>query len=361
MLTPREAVPLAPLTTMGIGGPARFVVDAHEDADVELGLRWARERGVPVRVLGGGSNVVVPDSGFDGLVLRILTRGRRFTPLGPDFRLEAQAGEAWDALVEETVRRGCQGLECLSGIPGLVGATPIQNVGAYGQEVAETIESVVVLDRETLARRVLAADECRFAYRDSFFKSEAPERYVVLSVVFRLRHGAPPAVRYAELERRLAEDGLEPGAATLEQVRRTVLDLRRKKSMLLDPADENGRSCGSFFVNPVVTPEQAAAVERGCGDPRMPRYPQADGRVKLAAGWLIERAGFQKGERRGAVGLSSKHALAIVCHDGARASDVLALAREIQERVAERLGVELTPEPVFFQADAALTQGRARA
>jgi UDP-N-acetylmuramate dehydrogenase len=194
-LTLRETVPLAPLTTMGIGGPARFVVDARDDESVVLGLRWARERGVPVRVLGGGSNVVVADDGFDGLVLRILTLGHRFTQSGTDVRVEAQAGEGWDGLVEASVRRGCQGLECLSGIPGLVGATPIQNVGAYGQEVAETIESVAVIDRETLARRVLPATECGFAYRDSFFKSEAPERYVVSSVVFRLRHGAPPAVR----------------------------------------------------------------------------------------------------------------------------------------------------------------------
>jgi UDP-N-acetylmuramate dehydrogenase len=347
-LTPREQVPLAPLTTLGVGGNARFALDAEDDASVELGLRWARDHGVPLRVLGGGSNVVVRDDGFDGLVLRILTRGRRFIEESSSVRLEAQAGEPWDALVEESVRRGYQGLECLSGIPGLVGATPIQNVGAYGQEVAETIESVRVLDRETLAARSLTAAECRFAYRDSFFKSEAPERYVVTGVVFRLRLAAAPAVRYAELERRLAEDGVAPADATLERVRRTVLELRRKKSMVLDPEDENRRSCGSFFMNPLVTAAQADAVERVTGDPRMPRYPQPDGRVKLAAGWLIERAGFRKGERRGAVGLSSKHALAIVCHDGARASDVLAFAREIQAGVETRLGVALTPEPIFF-------------
>jgi UDP-N-acetylmuramate dehydrogenase len=347
-LTPREQVPLAPLTTLGVGGDARYVVDAEDDRAVELGLRFARERGLSLRVLGGGSNVVVGDSGFDGLVLRMLTRGQNLTRSGSSVRLEAQAGEPWDELVRASVERGDQGVECLSGIPGLVGATPIQNVGAYGQEVAETIESVRVIDRETLAHRTLTTAECRFTYRDSFFKSVAPERYVVLSVVFRLAPAGAPAVRYAELERRLAEDGIDKAEATLTQVRDTVLALRRAKSMVLERDDENRRSCGSFFVNPIVTAEQAEHVERITGDPRMPRYPQADGRVKLAAGWLIERAGFRKGERRGAVGLSSKHALAIVCRDGARASDVVAFAREIVAAVAERLGVTLTPEPVFF-------------
>jgi UDP-N-acetylmuramate dehydrogenase len=347
-LTPREQVPLAPLTTLGVGGDARYVIDASDDSTVELGLRFARERGLSLRVLGGGSNVVVGDNGFDGVVLRMLTRGQNHTRSGSSVRLEVQAGEPWDPLVRASVERGEQGLECLSGIPGLVGATPIQNVGAYGQEVAETIESVRVIDRETLAQRTLTTAECRFAYRDSFFKSEAPERYVVLSVVFRLTQGGAPAVRYAELERRLAEQGLGKSEASLARVRDTVLALRRAKSMVLEPEDENRRSCGSFFVNPLVTAEQADRVERVTGDTRMPRYLQADGRVKLAAGWLIEHAGFEKGERRGAVGLSSKHALAIVCRDGARANDVLSFAREIELTVAERLGVTLTPEPVFF-------------
>ncbi len=345
MLSPRTRVPLAPLTTLGVGGDASFVLDAADEASVVEAFRWARERGIDARVLGGGSNVVVDDGGFDGLVVRMLTRGRSYRAAAGELVLEAAAGEPWDELVRESVARGAQGLECLSGIPGLTGATPIQNVGAYGQEVAETIASVRVLDRETLATRVLDAAACGFAYRDSFFKSEAPERYVVLGVTFRLRPNAPPAVRYGELAQTLASDGAEP---TLGRVRDAVLALRRQKSMVLDARDENARSCGSFFVNPVVTSERAAAVEALAGDARMPRYPQPDGSVKLAAGWLIERAGFAKGMRRGAVGLSTKHALAIVAHDGAKAADVLALSQEIRCGVRERFGVELVPEPVFW-------------
>jgi UDP-N-acetylmuramate dehydrogenase len=345
MLSPRPRVRLAPLTTLGVGGDASFVVDATDEASVIEAFRWAKGRGVRVRVLGGGSNVVVADDGFDGLVVRMLTRGRSFTLTGGALVLDAAAGEPWDELVAESVAREAQGLECLSGIPGLTGATPIQNVGAYGQEVAETIASVRVLDRDTLATRVLDAAACRFAYRDSFFKSEAPERYVVLQVTFRLRLHAAPSVRYGELSQKLASEGGQP---TLASVRAVVLALRRGKSMVLDANDENGRSCGSFFVNPVVTSERALGVESRAGETRMPRYPQPDGSVKLAAGWLIERAGFAKGTRRGAVGLSTKHALAIVAHEGAKAADVLAFAREIQDTVRDKLGVELTPEPVFW-------------
>lgn len=347
-LTPRELVPLAPLTTLGVGGPARFLVDGHDDTTLAEALRWARLRGVPCRILGGGSNVVVPDAGFDGLVVRVLTRGATWTERGNDVMLRTRAGEPWDDLVAESVRRRCQGLECLSGIPGLAGATPIQNVGAYGQEVAETITSVEVLDRATDEVRSLDAPHCRFSYRDSFFKSVEPDRYVVLGVEFRLKALGPPAVRYAELERGLAERAPEGKTHSLAEVRETVLELRRKKSMVLDPDDENGQSCGSFFVNPVVTAEQALTIERTLGSTSMPQYPQPDGRVKLAAGWLIERAGFTKGMRRGPVGLSTKHALAIVCHDGATATAVEAFADEIRSQVAARFGVTLTQEPILF-------------
>jgi UDP-N-acetylmuramate dehydrogenase len=344
----REFVPLAPLTTLGVGGPARYFVEGTDEAVVLDALRWARAQGVPTRVLGGGSNLVVDDAGFDGLVVRLLARGRTFTAVGSDVLVEALAGESWDALVSASVAEDLQGLECLSGIPGLVGATPIQNVGAYGQEVAETIVRVRALDRRTLTTREFEGAACRFAYRDSFFKSEAPEGFVVLSVTFRLRRGAPPAVRYAELEQGLAVQGVTPERATLARVRETVIALRRAKSMVLDADDENARSCGSFFVNPVVARERADAIATLVTDAKVPRYPQPDGRVKLAAGWLIERAGFAKGIRRGAVGLSTKHALAVVCHEGATASAVLAFAAEIQERVRARFGVELVLEPVVW-------------
>jgi UDP-N-acetylmuramate dehydrogenase len=347
-ITPRELVPLAPLTTLGVGGKARFLVDGYDDGTLAEALRWGSLRGVPCRILGGGSNVVVPDDGFDGLVVRVLTRGATWIKEGSDMLLRARAGEPWDELVAESVRRGCQGLECLSGIPGLAGATPIQNVGAYGQEVAETITSVEVLDRASCEVGSLEAPRCRFSYRDSFFKSVEPERYVVLGVEFRLKTLAPPAVRYAELERRLAELAPERTTHSLAEVRETVLELRRKKSMVLDADDENRRSCGSFFVNPVVTAEQARTLEQIFGSASMPQYPQPDGRVKLAAGWLIERAGFTKGMRRGPVGLSTKHALAIVCHDGATTALVEAFAGDIRARVHARFGVTLTQEPVFF-------------
>jgi UDP-N-acetylmuramate dehydrogenase len=342
----REFVPLGPLTTIGVGGSARYFVEVREEAALERALAWAEARSVPVRILGGGSNVVVADAGFDGLVVRLATRGLGFISAGTDVLLRASAGEAWDEVVAAAVSRDCQGLECLSGIPGSLGATPIQNVGAYGQEVAETLVSVRVFDRDQRRARVLAASECRFAYRDSLFKSEAPERFVVLEATFRLRPGGTPAVRYAELQRHLAGQSTEPGLA---EVRRAVIALRRQKSMVLDPNDENRRSCGSFFVNPVVSAQHAAEVSAASGESNMPRYPQSDGRVKLAAGWLIERAGFSKGMRRGPVGLSTRHALALVCHEGASARDVLEFAAVVQAGVRERFRVELVPEPVLWR------------
>jgi UDP-N-acetylmuramate dehydrogenase len=341
-----ESVELAPLTTLGVGGKARYFFDASSVEALREALARAKERGIETRILGGGSNVVVADRGFAGLVVRTAVRGRSFRQVGSDVELTVQAGEPWDDVVRESVERELQGLECLSGIPGWAGATPIQNVGAYGQEVAETITAVDVLDRQSLEVRTLSARECRFAYRDSRFKTEDPARFVVLAVRFVLRKGAAPSVRYAELTRHLEGNGVE--RPSLRDVREAVLLLRGRKSMLYDPTDENGRSCGSFFTNPVVSSARAGAIEESSGDRAMPRYPQADGRVKLAAGWLIERAGFPKGFQRGAVGLSTKHALAIVCHDGASAADVLALADAIRSGVRERFGVELVNEPVVW-------------
>jgi UDP-N-acetylmuramate dehydrogenase len=346
MSSPREFVPLAPLTTLGVGGDARYFRELYDEAELEPTLAWADARGMAVRILGGGSNVVVSDAGFEGLVLRLSMRGAIFSESGGDVELRARAGEPWDEIVAASVAKNLQGLECLSGIPGSLGATPIQNVGAYGQEVAESIVGVRAYDRELRVTRELSAAECRFGYRDSFFKSEAPDRFVVLEATFRLRPGGKPAVRYAELEKYFSNRAL--AAPSLAEVRSAVLALRRAKSMVWDPADENHRSCGSFFVNPLVSAEHAAEIQTLVREPGMPRYPQPDGRVKLAAGWLIERSGFEKGTRKGPVGLSTRHALAIVCHDGARASDVLAFARSIQDRVRDRFRVELVPEPVFW-------------
>jgi UDP-N-acetylmuramate dehydrogenase len=345
----KEHVPLAPRTTLGVGGPARYFVEAESEADVVEALRFAQGHGRPVRVLGGGSNLVVADAGYDGLVLSLGLRGIRFSSPSGDAELTTGAGEPWDGVVAAAVARGLAGLEGLSGIPGSAGATPIQNVGAYGQEVAETITGVRAIDRESLAAVELSAAECRFAYRDSFFKSEAPERFVVTEVRFGLAERAPAPVRYPDLQREVARRGLT--TPTLRELRDCVLAVRSEKSMLLAPSDVNGRSCGSFFLNPIVS---AADVERVRGVAvglNVPTYPQADGRVKLAAGWLIEQSGFAKGLRDGAVGLSTKHALAIVAHEGARASDVRRLAERIQAGVKAHFGVELTPEPNFWGVD----------
>lgn len=314
-------------------------------------LRWAESEGLRVLVLGGGSNLVIGDAGWDGLVLCIGLRGFQVDRSAGRLRVQVGAGEPWDEVVGRTVQEGWAGLECLSGIPGLAGATPIQNVGAYGQEVAEVIVGVHVWDRMTRSRRVLTAAECGFGYRDSTFKRE-PERVVVLAVDLELRPGGAPTLRYAELARAFGE--ASTAAPSLTEVRERVLALRRSKSMVLDPSDPNGRSAGSFFTNPVV--EAAAAqvlVEQALREglvehaAAVPRYPAEGGRVKLAAAWLIEAAGFHKGERRGAVGISSRHALALVHHGGGTTRELLELAAEIEARVQARFGIVLRREPVL--------------
>jgi len=341
-----DDVPLAPRTTLGVGGAARQLVVATSDDAIAEAVAFAKAHRVDLFVLGGGSNVVVADGGVAGLVLSIATRGVSQEANGASVLVTAAAGEPWDAFVGRTVAQNLAGLECLSGVPGLVGATPIQNVGAYGQEVAESIVSVRAFDRETEQHVTLSHADCRFAYRDSFFKSEAPNRYIVTAVTFRLTRDGAPSVRYPDLESRLADRSDEkPGLA---DVRRTVLEVRREKSMLVDPHDANSRSCGSFFVNPIVDAEEAAAVRDRAGDASMPAWPQRDGRVKLSAAWLIERAGFPRGTRDGSVGLSTKHTLCVVAHDAARASDVVSFARRIRRGVEQRFGVRLVPEPVFW-------------
>jgi UDP-N-acetylmuramate dehydrogenase len=342
-------VPLAPLTTLELGGPARFFVRAEDEATVAEALQWAKGRGLPVFVLGGGSNLVVADAGFDGLVLQVALPGLWFRDEGGEVLVEAGAGQPWDALVGEAVGRGLAGVECLSGIPGFVGATPIQNVGAYGQEVGDSIRRVRVLDRSSLAVSELGPDDCGFGYRDSNFK-RVPDRYIVLAVTFALRPGGAPTIKYPELRQALA------GEPTLPEVRSTVVALRRRKSMVIDPADENRRSAGSFFMNPIVPAADAdriarqAVVEGLVTDAsQVPRFP-ASGGVKLAAGWLIEKAGITKGFRQGPVGISSRHALALVHHGGGKTAELLALARLVRDTVAVRFGVRLIPEPVMLGA-----------
>jgi UDP-N-acetylmuramate dehydrogenase len=346
-LAVQERVPLAPLTTLGVGGPARWFVQARDEAAVVAARGWARARGVSLRVLGGGSNVVVADDGVDALVVHLALRGIEADAADGAMDVTVAAGEPWDALVQTTVERGWAGLECLSGIPGLVGATPIQNVGAYGQEVSDTISAVRALDTESGVVATLPAAACGVAYRDSAFKRDVPGRWIVLAVTYRLRPGGSPTVGYADVDRHLARQG--SGTPSLRDVRRAVLAIRRGKSMVLDdPADPNRRSCGSFFLNPILDAGAAAAVSARAADATMPRWRQPDGRVKLSAAWLIEHAGFSRGERAGSVGLSTRHTLAIVAHDGARTADVLAFARRIQDGVEARFGIRLSPEPVLW-------------
>jgi UDP-N-acetylmuramate dehydrogenase len=341
-------VPLAPRCTLGVGGAARFFVRAQDERSLIEALEWADRGGIAVRVLGGGSNVVIADEGLDGLVIRVGLRGRKIRDESDtDVELTASAGEPWDDVVAYSVGRGFAGLECLSGIPGLVGAAPIQNVGAYGQEASETVCRLRAYDRMSRAVTTLAPEDCGFAYRDSIFKSVAPDRYVILDVTFRLKKGGAPAVRYPELLKRLESDGTR--TPTLDDVRLGVMALRSSKSMLLDPADENRRSCGSFFLNPIIPADELPRVERRVGaQAKMPQFEQPDGQVKLSAAWLIERAGFVKGQRRGAVGLSTRHALSVVCHNGAKSLDVVTFAGEIRDRVRDRFGVTLSPEPTLW-------------
>jgi UDP-N-acetylmuramate dehydrogenase len=346
-LTVRERVALAPLTTLGVGGEARWFVTASDEATIVAAHAWARRRGVALRVLGGGSNLLVADGGVDALVVHVGLRGVTVRESNGAVELTAAAGEPWDGLVRHAVEHEWAGLECLSGIPGLVGATPIQNVGAYGQEVSDTVATVRALDTQSGEITTLPAARCGFAYRESVFKRGEPGRWIVLAVTYRLRPGGAPMLGYADVAARLAL----PGAAssTLADVRAAVLTIRRGKSMVLDdPADPNRRSCGSFFLNPILDAAAAGAVAARAGAASMPRWSQPDGRVKLSAAWLIEHAGFARGERAGPVGLSSRHTLAIIAHDGARASDVLAFARRLQSAVETRFGVRLSPEPVFW-------------
>ena len=337
----QEEVPLAPLTSLGVGGSARVLVRARTVAQARGAIAWARGAGLPWQVLGGGSNVVVADAGFPGLVLQV-----GLTGMSEEAGLvRVAAGEDWDGFVAACIQRGWAGLECLAGIPGWVGATPVQNVGAYGQEVADSIVSVTAYDAQEDRVVEVPASECGFAYRQSRFKAESPCRHVILAVTFTLVPGGPPTIRYHELEKSLPSP-----TPTLAEARETVLALRRRKSMVVDAADPDSRSAGSFFTNPVVdaaTFDAVVARAQAQGHEAPPHFATAEGRIKLPAAWLIERAGFPRGMVEGPVGLSRHHALAIVNRGGATAADVLALAARICATVHSVFGVTLFREPVL--------------
>ncbi len=342
-------VPLAPLTTLGLGGSAASLVEATTADELVQSVLTTEASGA-LFILGGGSNVVVADAGVSGRVVRVMTKGVRVNRIDQDaVRIEAQAGESWDALVERCVAEGWSGFESLSGIPGLVGATPIQNVGAYGYEVGPFIEEVKVVDTISRSVVVLPPEACSFAYRDSMFKRTGG-RYVIVSVTFRLPCSAVTAVRYAELARAL--DVPLGSEAPLAQVRETVVMLRRQKGMVLDDQDPDTKSAGSFFTNAVVTPDAfsdivaRARASGACGaTEEPPHFPHGE-RVKIAAAWLIEKSGFTKGYQKGNVGISTKHSLALVNRGGTTA-ELLALADEIVNRVNDRWDVALLREPVL--------------
>jgi UDP-N-acetylmuramate dehydrogenase len=339
-----ERVPLAPHTTLGVGGVARFMARLVDAGDLPALLDWAARQSLPVTVLGGGSNVVVADAGVPGLVLSVELSGERAERAGDRVEISVGAGEPWEPFVRRCVERGWAGLECLSGIPGRVGATPIQNVGAYGQEVGSTLLSVDVHDAQSGRTTTMQPKECGFAYRTSRFKAADGARFIVLAARFGLRAGGEACISYPEIARAVSAAGAPP---SLQSVREAVLKTRRAKSMLLDPHDENGRSCGSFFLNPALDAAQLEALAARA--PTLPpSYRQADGRVKVPAAWLIENAGFRRGQRFGAVGISSRHALALVCHEGASSAQVIDAAHRVRDGVLHAFGVRLSPEPRFF-------------
>jgi len=357
-----EAIALASLTTLGVGGPARYLARCSNARELIDCLAVARDRGLETFLLGGGSNLLVADRGFDGLVVRLTDETLIFEPAAGKVLVRAGAGMEWDRLVERTAAADLGGLECLSGIPGRVGAAPIQNIGAYGQEVSETIAAVHAVALATGERRSLPGADCGFGYRHSHFKGRWRDRYAVVGVDFLLERRREGAVRYPDLRRRF-EDREGTGAVpTLTEVREAVLAIRRGKSMVLDPADPNRRSAGSFFVNPTVTPEVAREVRERLEPPgaepadRMPAFPAAGGRVKIAAAWLIERAGFPRGYRLGRAAISTRHALALVNTGRATAAEIVALASRIRRGVRDACGVRLEPEPVFLGFDAGVDE-----
>jgi UDP-N-acetylmuramate dehydrogenase len=343
-----ENISLAPLTTFRIGGPARFFVEAKSRADVEEAVRFAQSRNLPLFVLGGGSNLVIADSGWPGLVLKIAIGGIEQRPGTQEGKVlfDVGAGEPWDRFVSHAVVAHCAGVECLSGIPGSVGGTPVQNVGAYGQEVSETIESLEVFDLRDRQLRELCNEACGFAYRSSIFNTTERGRFIILRVTYALTPGGKPHIEYADLKRQFEGWQTSP---TLAETREAVRHVRARKGMLIVEGDPDCLSAGSFFKNPILSPEQHKELQQRAAAKRLilPSYPTLEKSSKVSAAWLVEHSGFARGYISGPVGISSKHALAIVNRGGATADDVLALKDQIQQRVAELWGVQLEPEPVF--------------
>ena len=342
-----ENIVLAPLTTFRIGGPARFLAEAKTAGDVLEAVSFARAKDLPLFILGGGSNLLVADSGWPGLVLKVAIGGIERQPdRGGKAIFEVGAGESWDRFVSHAVVAKCAGVECLSGIPGSVGGTPVQNVGAYGQEVSETIESVQVFDLQDGQVRELCSEACGFTYRSSIFNTSERGRFIMLRVTYALTEGGDAHIEYADLRRHFAGRETRPNLA---ETREAVRHIRALKGMLIVAGDPDCQSAGSFFKNPVLTEEQhqdlnKRALARGL---TLPSYPALEKNKKVSAAWLVEKSGFARGYGFGRVAISSKHALAIVNRGGATAAEVLALKEQIQHRVEEIWGIRLEPEPVL--------------
>jgi UDP-N-acetylmuramate dehydrogenase len=344
-----ENIPLAPLTTLKIGGPARYFVEARNIGEVQEAVIFARSRDLPLFVLGGGSNLLVADAGWPGLVVKIAIQGADQVSAhdeGGKVLFDVGAGESWDRFVSHAVIAHCAGVECLSGIPGSVGGTPVQNVGAYGQEVSETIASVQVLDLKDNQVRELCPEACEFAYRSSIFNTTERGRFIVLRVTYALTPGGSPRITYADLVRHFEGRETRPDLA---ETREAVRHIRARKGMLIVPGDPDCQSAGSFFKNPILSEEQHEALKQRAAARGLtvPSYPALETRKKISAAWLVEHSGFARGFGFGRVGISSRHALAIINRDAATAADVLALKDQIQHRVEEIWGVHLEPEPVM--------------
>jgi UDP-N-acetylmuramate dehydrogenase len=339
----QQNVPLAPLTTLGVGGNARFFVRAESPRDVEDAVVFSREKNLPLFVLGGGSNVVVADQGWNGLALQVGIPGIAGAGLGV---FHVGAGVDWDSFVAHAVSQNCAGIECLSGIPGSVGGTPVQNVGAYGEEVSETITSVVAFDLSENRIRELTIAECGFSYRASVFNTSQRGRYIILRVTFALELDGKPRLRYADLQKYFAG---RDGTPSLADTRTAVLQIRASKGMLITPGDPDSRSAGSFFKNPVLSASEHEELARRAAERnlRVPSYPALEQQHKISAAWLVEHSGFAKGYERGRAGISSKHALAIVNRQHATAAEILELKNEIQLKVEQTWEIRLQPEPVF--------------
>jgi UDP-N-acetylmuramate dehydrogenase len=341
-----ENVPLAPLTTLKVGGPARYFVEATTIDEVSQAVAFSQSRNLPLFVLGGGSNLVISDKGWPGLVLKIGITGINHRHGHDEVVFEAAAGEDWDKFVGIVVAHNIAGLECLSGIPGSVGGTPVQNVGAYGKEVGNAIESVLALDLRDGQLHELCNQACGFSYRTSIFNTSERGRYIIVQVNYVLKHGGEAYIAYADLKKYFSGWSEKP---TLADVRDAVRKIRAGKGMLITAGDEDCRSAGSFFKNPILSAEQyqALMVRAAAKSLQIPSYPALDAQKKVSAAWLVEHSGFSRGYGNGSVGISRKHALAIVNRGNATAADVLALKEDIQQRVEEIWGIVLEPEPVF--------------